>query len=333
MKTTYLGIANYCVPCQAHCRHCLLSSCGQVSGVDFHRSTAFARRVITELKENRPELGSSFYIGYCMDTPDLWEYIRFSGEFDAPGAGFLQMNGFAFRDDPELLALMGRIRAEGVKLIDLTFYGTEEYHDRFAGRKGDYRFMTRMLSAAVQAELPVNISIPLLRSNLDQMRELRALLSAYPGIRFSFFLPHSKGRGRTLQDQRITRREFDTLPEEIRNTFVKIPHQTEAEWIADIGSRSFDERALTLVLDRDNIRRFEAMPAEEILSFLESLDDRYLSQLPSLPELAAKFGDPGNEQLFRIRDLVLKWQQRFIADTGNTIYDMHDESHHFSVHM
>ena len=75
------------------------------------------------------------------------------------------------------------------------------------------------------------------------------------------------------------------------------------------------------------------MPAEEILSFLESLDDRYLSQLPSLPELAAKFGDPGNEQLFRIRDLVLKWQQRFIADTGNTIYDMHDESHHFSVHM
>ena len=205
------------------------------------------------------------------------------------------MNGFAFRDDPELLALMGRIRAEGVKLIDLTFYGTEEYHDRFAGRKGDYRFMTRMLSAAVQAELPVNISIPLLRSNLDQMRELRALLSAYPGTRFSYFLPHSKGRGRALQDQRITRREFDTLPEEIRNTFVKIPHQTEAEWIADIGSRAFDKRALTLVLDQEK--------------------------------------DPGNEQLFRIRDLVLKWQQRFIADCGGTIYDMHDESHHFSVHM
>ena len=81
MKTTYLGIANYCVPCQAHCRHCLLSSCGQVSGVDFHRSTAFARRVITELKENRPELGSSFYIGYCMDTPDLWEY---SGPIPSP---------------------------------------------------------------------------------------------------------------------------------------------------------------------------------------------------------------------------------------------------------
>ena len=243
------------------------------------------------------------------------------------------MNGFAFRDDPELLALMGRIRAEGVKLIDLTFYGTEEYHDRFAGRKGDYRFMTRMLSAAVQAELPVNISIPLLRSNLDQMRELRALLSAYPGTRFSYFLPHSKGRGRALQDQRITRREFDTLPEEIRNTFVKIPHQTEAEWIADIGSRAFDKRALTLVLDQENIARFEAMPAEEILSFMEGLDDQYLSQMPSLPELAAKYGDPGNEQLFRFRDLALKWQQRFIADTGNTIYDMHDESHHFSVHM
>jgi hypothetical protein len=34
MKTTSFAIANYCVPCNAHCRHCLLSSCGKATGID-----------------------------------------------------------------------------------------------------------------------------------------------------------------------------------------------------------------------------------------------------------------------------------------------------------
>ena len=87
------------------------------------------------------------------------------------------------------------------------------------------------------------------------------------------------------------------------------------------------------MLTKENIRSFESMAAEKIVSFLEELDDRFLAQIPSAPELAEKYGDPGNEQLFRFRDLLLKWQQQFITDTGNTLYDMHDETHHFSVHM
>ena len=45
------------------------------------------------------------------------------------------------------------------------------------------------------------------------------------------------------------------------------------------------------------------------------------------------YGNPENQQLFRIRDLALIWQQRYIAETGNRIYDMHDETHSFSVHL
>ena len=77
----------------------------------------------------------------CMDTPDLPGYIQFCREHHSPGAGFLQMNGFAFREEKELQELMLRIRKNGVELIDLTFYGNEEYHDRFAGRNGDYGFL------------------------------------------------------------------------------------------------------------------------------------------------------------------------------------------------
>ena len=75
------------------------------------------------------------------------------------------------------------------------------------------------------------------------------------------------------------------------------------------------------------------MNAAEILNELEAMDDRFLKEMPSVQELARMYGDPENQQLFRSRDLVLAWQQRYIAETGNRIYDMHDETHHFSVYF
>ena len=61
--------------------------------------------------------------------------------------------------------------------------------------------------------------------------------------------------------------------------------------------------------------------------------EKRIVKMPTIPELADRYGNPENNQLFRFRDLLLKWQQFYIADTGNTIYDMHDETHHFSVHI
>lgn len=332
MKTTSLSIANYCVPCHAHCRYCLLASCGKATGVDYNTGEAFAAGVIREMREARPDLTCIYYIGYCMDTPDLPKYLRFSREYQGPSAQFLQMNGFAFRNDRELAELIQGIRDAGVEMIDLTFFGTEEYHDRFAGRKGDFRFLLRMLDQACPAGLQVNVSIPLIRENLELMPELYETLAAYPLYRCACFLPHSKGRGRSLPEQRITRQEFEQLPEGIRKTFAKTKHMTEAEWIISGQLTDPDKRSLTLVLKPDNIEKYSGMSATEILDELEAMDDRYLKEMPSIQELARMYGNPQNQQLFRIRDLALAWQQRYIAETGNRIYDMHDETHHFSVH-
>ena len=333
MQTVSFSIANYCVPCHAHCRYCLLSSCGKATGTEQKTGMAFAERIMHELSEARPDLTVSYYFGYCMDTPDLPDYIRFCRKHHAPGASFLQMNGFAFRSRQELHRLMNAICENGVELIDLTFFGTEEYHDRFAGREGDFSFLMEMLNASKEADLSVNISIPLLRENLNQMPELHRFL-AERGVRnFSFFLPHSKGRGRMIQNQRITRQEYDKLPEDIRNAFVRVKHMTEAEWLASGEIIDLEKRNLTLVLTPENMKKMKELSATEILNELESMDDRYLHRMLSARELARRYGDPANQQLFRLRDLLLKWQQQYIADTGNTLYDMHDETHHFSVHM
>lgn len=333
MKTVSFGIANYCVPCHAHCRYCLLASGGRATGAAYGEGEAFAHRVLSELSDRIPAVSGYYYIGYCMDTPELFEYIRFSKEHRSPGAKFLQMNGFAFRNESELSALMNGIRENGVELIDLTFYGTEAYHDRFAGRKGDFAYLLNMLAAARQAGLPVNISIPLLSDNLDQMTELRRILSAAHADRFITFLPHSKGRGGSIRDLRITREQFESLPEEIRNSFQKTKHLTEAEWLASGEIKDPERRDLILVLTPENLPHFREMPAAAILKELEAMDDRYLREMPSAKELAERFGDPKNRQMYRLRDLLLEWQQRYLSETGNTLYDMHDETHHFSVHL
>ena len=328
MKTISFCIANYCVPCHAFCRYCLLSSCGRSTGVNETDGMAFAHRVMHELAEARPELNTYYYVGYSMDTPRLAEYINFCREHRCPSADFLQMNGFAFRDDRELKTLMETIRSSGVELIDLTFFGTLEYHDRFAGRKGDFDFLLRMLASAIDAGLRVNASVPLIRENLGQMPELYRILSEKAANRITFFLPHSEGRGKNIQDQRITREEFEALPGGIRNSFERTKHLTEAEWLSGDEIVNPEKRVLTLVLTPENYAHFSAMPATDILNELENIDDRYLEQMPSAKELAALYGDSKNRQLFRLRDLLLKWRQQYISDTGNTIYDMDDESHH-----
>ena len=333
MRTTGFFIANYCVPCHAHCRYCLLASCGKTSGVDYYRSTEFAHRVFEELSVKRPALSTYFYIAYCMDAPYLRDYIRFSAQHHSPGANFLQMNGCAFRDEAEMHGFMRMIHEEGVQLIDLSFYGLEEYHNRFAGRKGDFKHLIQMLSAACDSALPVNVSIPLLRGNLNQQSELRKLLQQYPVSKFTYFLPHSKGRGKEIQGERITRAEFDGLPDEIKSSFVRVTHRTQAEWIASNHWEQPEKRHLALVLTKENIDSFESMGGEEILTFLEKLDDTYRLQMPEAKELAAKYGEAKNEQLYRYQDLLLKWEQQYIAESGNTIYDMHDETHHFSVYQ
>ena len=228
---------------------------------------------------------------------------------------------------------MASIKEEGVKLIDLTFYGTEQHHDTFAGRKGDFEFNKRMIAAAKSANLTVNVSTAIMSDNYMQMEELRSTLETLQVDRFSFFIPHSKGRGRMLQDNRLTKQEFEELPQNIKDDFSKIKYMTEAEWLSTSEYPVPEKRNLTLVLTPDNYPSYANMSASDIIKELEAMDDEYISKMPSIPELAKKYGRPNNQQLYRFRDLLLRWKQEYIKDTGDIIYDMHDETHSFSVHI
>ena len=244
---------------------------------------------------------------------------------------FLQMNGFRFREEKEYKALFQLLHALGENSVDFTFYGNREYHDAFAGRNGDYDQLLFMLNAAVEAGISAEISAPLFRSNLHMADELVKIWEQHQPSSLRFFLPHDKGRGKSLSWERLTKSEFTGLSEKVKAHFSRIPHMTEAEWIAKGQFDDYTDRSLTLNLRPNEMERWESMTASDILAYLEKLDDQYLTQMPSARRLASLYGNSSNDQLFRLRDLLLRWQQMYIWDNP-FVYDMHDETHHFSVH-
>ena len=334
MKTTAIGVENLCVRCHAHCRYCLLSWNGKPVGVDYDRGKRFTERLFSELNLERPDLRVLYYIGYCMDGPHLPDYIRFCRSVGSPSGEFLQLNGLALRDREEAEGYIRNIASLGIRRVDLTFYGLREYHDRFAGRTGDFDLLLALLDAAGRAGVQADVSLPILRENMAETDALLELLRKYRVGRYFAFLPHGKGRGRTIEDQRLTKAEFESLSQEVRACFSpNVRYQTEAEWIREGIWPVPQTRTLTLSLTPENMDELEAMPAGAVVSMLEKMDDCFYAAIPPPAELAAYCGDPKGQKMYRLRDLLLEWRGRFLGKSGPSLHNMDDEQGHFSVRV
>ncbi len=330
MKTTSIGVQNLCVPCHNRCRYCLLSWDGKLPGVDYDRSAAYARRFHEWLRENRSDLSFQFYFGYSMEHPRLLEAIDFMQSLGSAGGRFLQLDGLAFRDEAQTAAFLGGLRAHGIQDINLTIYGTREYHDRFAGRRGDYDYLLTILRTASDIGLSASVGIPVTRENASQLPELIALLEQNRLSSLRCFIPHAEGRGASLDPVRLRGSDFDALLPAIQSRFNRKVFKTEAEWLSSDPLPIPEKRALTISLTPENVDFFQVLPFDETIAYLEKLDDDYYSVLPSIPELMERYGAPAGDGLYSFRDLCLHYQRRYVAEHGLRLYDVTDERGCFS---
>ena len=330
MQTTAIYIQNLCVPCGCHCRYCLLSWDGHLRGIDYERSAAYAKRFHDWLREHRPDLDFQFYFGYSMEHPRLPEAIDFLQSLGSVGGEFLQFDGMRMRTTEEIRALLAMLQDHGIRLIDLTFYGAREYHDRFAGRTGDFDYMISILRIANEIGLPVEIDIPLTHENAGQLDGLLEEFSAYSLHRLFCFIPHGEGRGRTLEPVRFTSRDYARLSDNAKAHLNGSRFKPEREWVAHGTFPPYEKRVVVLSLTPDNIDRIEAMPCEKVISWLEQMDEDYYQVIPSLEELVKLYGDPTGEKFYSERDLYLKYQRRYMEEHHLDVYDIHDERQCFS---
>lgn len=329
MRTVSINVMNLCVPCENRCRYCLLSYDGKMIGVDFKRSEAYAKRFYEWLKVNRPDLSFLFGFGYSMEHPDLLGAIDFCQSIGSATGEFLQFDGMKFRTNVELERLLLQLKHHGIKLIDLTFYGTESYHDRFAARTGDYQLMMRTLAIANQIDLDVTVSIPITHENAGQMDDLIAQLNQYRTQRIACFIPHGEGRGRLLGPVRFSVEDYEKLSEDVRSHINWNRFKTESEWLR-CGFPTTEKRVLTVTLRPENVEFFESLSFAETISYLEKLDDAYYAAIPTVEELAKLYGNLNGDRYYSARDLYLSYQRRYIADHSMEIYDINDERQCFS---
>ncbi len=330
MKTASIYVQTLCVPCENRCRYCLLSWDGRVLGADYDRSERYARQFQAWLKENRPEISFQFYFGYSMEHPRLLETIGSLQSMGCVGGEFLQFDGMKFRSEAETAELLGNLKDRGIRLIDLTFYGTREYHDRFAARQGDFDYMVDILREANTIGLDVRVSIPVTTENAGQLEELLDVFAGYKVQQLSCFVPHGEGRGRSLDGIRLTIPEFDALSPRAKAHFNRTRFRPEKEWLAQKNFSVPEERMLAISLTPENIRFFETMEFEETIAWLEKLDDEYYRAVPSLPELAEQYGNPDGEEFYSERDLYLHYQRMYIQENHLELYDVNDERQCFS---
>lgn len=329
MKTASIAVQNLCIPCENRCRYCLLSYDGKLHGVDYDRSERYAKRFHDWIRENRPDLSFQFYFGYSMEHPRLLSAIDFMNSIGSAGGEFLQFDGMKFRSDAEIDALLADLKAHGIKALDFTFYGTREYHDRFAARNGDFDFMMSVLERAVRIGLAVIVDIPLSRENAGQADELVQMFSRYPLERLSLFVPHSEGRGKLLDNVRLTLSDYEQLGDEAKSRFNRRRFLTEQEWIAENRLPRYEKRALTVSLTPENIDLLENQSFEDTIASIEKLDDDYHAALPDLDGLIEICGNSESDAFYNPRDLIQTLQRRYIYANKLDLYDIHDERRHF----
>ena len=326
MKTISIGIHNPCVPCSCACKYCLLQSCKEAEGIDYYRGKKLAERFIVWAK-NKSITPLPFYcISYCAEYPQLLDNISFNKENGFLGANFLQCNGLKIRTLSETDQFIKNIKSAGIENIDTTFFGNPKYHDSFAAREGDYDFMLLLAKRAAALDLNCSPTVVVSRESLSMLDELFDILESIPGIgRIYSFLPDYRGRGYLMEKARITVQDYEKLSDKIKKTFNISRYKTQKDWLSSGVLPEYTQRALTVTLRKDNIDRFENMSCDEIIAYVEKLDDDYYKAIPSINELAEIYGNKENEQLYRLRDLFWMWQKRYIHENHISIYDITDE--------
>lgn len=305
-------------PCGCRCRHCLLESGQRLSGVSFDRTMALAERFVRWREDNGlPNFPIEIGFGYACDvTPRFLRTLEFSRELGATGK-HVPVKGRAFMDEDTLRQDLLTLKAHGVENIGLTFYGLPEFHDRWAGRRGDFEHT--MLAARLTAECGLNRydTVFASRQSAADLPELLERLDGVPGCGERIVCAWDyRGRGKRLEDERLTTEEVAALPAHVREQ-MDSAYKPESDWVKAVLVGDYprkSRRYYMLTLWDENIEGLEATDPGDILRGMRERDDRMYQSIPAMPALAELYGNESGNRLYTLRDLEWKWIDCYLRD-------------------
>jgi AdoMet-dependent heme synthase len=213
-----------CVHCRADAIHCRDPR---------ELSTAEARHLVDQVRAfgERPPL---FVLtgGDPMRRSDLADIVRYAAAQGLTVA--LTPSGTA----AATRARLAELKDAGLSRVAVSLDGpTPEAHDAFRGVRGSYAWTMRIIDAAVELGLPLQINSTISRRTLPDFEAMAARVAEFPLTLWALFFLIQTGRGASLEQisdlecERLLNRLYDlslTAPFGIKTT--EAPHYQRIVW-------------------------------------------------------------------------------------------------------
>lgn len=330
----------HAMPCVNKCWHCFCN--GHPGGSFMEEKTVL--RIFDSLLDLKEKTGLKvFPMFYDEPTlhPSFLKIARHQLENDLIFDNWwFSTNGFGLArlsdSDWAALAEMG---FEGIRL---TFHGIGEEHDRLAGRKGAYDDLVKTIRRAEEYGIEWLAGMMLSSENVAFYEETKSAVERIgtPCTPFGWMLPHFQGRAKTL-DNRVRIDQISHLLEG------RCGWNTEGEFVREILSsedisarKALNQLCGIIYLDIDqnlnvsfgggcdgdpfHFCRNQVLLGSIVENGILTCYEKYLNDPPepvkilsevSWGELAERYGDPDNDQVFHVSSLPgLKWAELYLRE-------------------
>jgi hypothetical protein len=308
-------------PCAHICRYCLVSETRKGSKLSFARFERLVHRFHDWKASGETDIDIRTFVGPSLDY-DI-DTLKGVGRLRARrGAKFeiVNLGGLRIRDADALAAWIDERQAAGITGFHTSLAGSDEIHDRWNGRVGDFAYQISILRMAGERGMVRQERLFLTQNTLPLFDRLLDIMEGIPGeVRSRIVTPFFyAGLARRYEDHRITEDIRDALPERIaklrRGRFGD--WRSEREWIPILMENASEPRKLAMKLD-GNIEELESASCEEIFAEREQLYREEYRRMPSFEELCTRYGDPDGRKVYMLpRDLEQKWMDMHHHETG-----------------
>jgi hypothetical protein len=317
-----IWIDAYTAFCANHCRYCQVGI-KRLSNISFSRFAAIVERFVAWQETcDLPDFKTGFWLGYAHNyNVATLSGIRALQKLTAqPFLDLILLGGVIHRPDDEIRAWIEERRNIGIEKVTASFSGYGDSHDRWNGRRGDFNFLMRAQRIAAELGMQLHQKIFLTRSTLPLLDELLDRLDMFPGAAERHAHPlFYCGHASRMEDERLTEEELNNIPERLRKLLRFDWHnwRTERGWMdtVQVEGEKHERVLLKLILDDDNIQRFESMSCDEIVTKLAAATSKAYAAIPTRAELCRKHGDPTNTRVYMFRmDMECKWLDSYLQD-------------------
>lgn len=335
----------HAMPCTNFCKHCWAQGSPRKRKMPLEQ-ILFVLEKLAELKEHFPRVGF-FLLDEPTNHPHFIEIIEKASELELLGEEcFISTNGSILSRAPD--EVWARLNKAGVEWLQLTLYGLERTHDDFARRRGAFRDVIATAKRAREHSIRWWLGVVFHPDNAHELVEtIEYAKSLDPSgeANVSWYTFLWQGRGRMAK--RPKTKDYALLPDSLKGECWVEEREAVRKILEspDLSARRADESFcpyLGLEVDQD-LRVFcggacdsggiaGAVPElredfalghlgeEGFLPLLESYQHeppRVIQLLSKVTwgELAERYGDETNDEIYHLTDLPLhKWAAAYLLE-------------------